>query len=268
MYKTDENPRLFRWKIFDQYSHLVNIAVTGRFGGVSKSPYGDFNLALHTEDRISSVLENRSVLCSSQNIDFNSYTCAEQTHSANIHVVNPSQAGKGKETYDNSIAETDALIVMEKNIMINIHLADCVPIALFDFNKKIGALIHAGWKGTARQITRKTIEYMISKLNCSAESILLGIGPSIGACCYEIGQDTAEKLSAQYNYSGKVILKKKGIITADLKQANLEQAISAGLKEGNIEKTNICTKCSIDDFFSYRGESGTTGRFSTFLTLL
>ena len=232
MYRTDENPPLYRWRIFDDFSSMINTGVTCRMGGHRGIPYGDFNQALHTGDDEESVIENRKILCQSQNLSFHNYTCARQTHGANIHVVTAETTGKGRENYSTSISDTDALIVLKKNIMINIHLADCVPITVFDYRKKAGALIHSGWRGTVQLITKKTIKFMINDLDCSASNMIAGIGPSIGPCCFETGEDTALKISSSFNYSHEVIRKNHNHIHADLKQANLEQILSMGIKEG------------------------------------
>jgi purine-nucleoside/S-methyl-5'-thioadenosine phosphorylase / adenosine deaminase len=267
MYKSEKNPPLYRWKIFDDYAHIVSAGVTSRSGGISTDPYSSFNQALHCGDESKAVIENRKILCRSQKISFEAYTCAEQTHSANICIVDEGVRGSGRVNYSNSIKNTDALIIRNSKILINIHLADCVPIAVFDIEKKIGALIHAGWRGTAHLITHKTIEYMNKELKCHPENMIAGIGPSIGSCCFEISKGTADALSHSFNYSPQIIDRDSGNYRADLKQANREQLINAGLSQINIESADICTCCSKDDFYSYRGEKGTTGRFSTFMML-
>jgi YfiH family protein len=201
-------------------------------------------------------------------IPFTYYTCAEQKHGTQVVVVNKDLRGKGREEYASSIKDADALIVREKNILIAIHLADCVPLVVYDREKHIGALIHSGWKGTAQQITIKTINYMIENMGCSGENMIAGIGPSISDCCFQIGSDTADKLQSGFTYSPGVITRRKDSLYADLKQANREQLLWSGLKTENIEIAPICTSCENDKFHSYRAESGKTGRFSTYLMLL
>ncbi len=267
MYRTDEKLPLYRWNIFENFSAAINTGITTRTGGISKSPCNSLNLALHTGDSDVDVISNRKKLCVSINCDFQSYTCAEQTHGANIKLVTSHIAGSGKEEYSSSIADVDALVVKEKNIMVNIHVADCVPIVIYDHLKNVGALVHGGWKGTAKLLTKKTIRFMIEELDCSTDNMILGIGPSIGLCCYEIGRGTADKISGSFNYSDKVIMCNNGTIKADLKQENFEQALHSGISFNNIETTTICTACNNKTFFSYRGDSGNTGRFSAFLSL-
>lgn len=262
MYRTNENPPIYRWKIFDGFKNKINAGVTGR------EPMEDFNQALHTGDNDISVINNRKKLCASQGIPFELYTCAQQTHGVNIKVVGRESAGLGRDSYKNSIHDADALIVTEGDIMINIHIADCVPITLYDHKANIGALVHSGWKGTAKEICIKTIDYMIKELSCSQDTIIAGIGPSIDPCCFQIGADTAKELESRFPYSSNVIKRQNGHIYGDLKQANREQLLRCGIKDEYIELSTICTSCSNKSFYSYRADSGKTGRFGAFLTLL
>jgi len=265
MYRTEENPPIYKWKLFDKYSHIVNTGMTCRTGGISNGEFSSFNQALHCNDQIESVLANRTILCNSQNISFEKYTCAEQTHSAGISFIDKESCGSGRDRYSDSIKNTDALIISDKNIMINIHIADCVPLVLFDTDKRVGALIHAGWKGTAQLITLKTVKYMISRLQCNPNQIIAGIGPSIDSCCFKIGEDTAKTLKKSFNYSPAIIRNDNETIRADLKKANCEQLISSGLNRANIEISGICTCCSHDIFYSYRAEKGLTGRAAVYM---
>ena len=267
MYRSKENPPLYRWKIFDKYSDQVNIAVTSRISKNDNNADNNFNQALHTGDKPERVIENRKIICFSQNIPYKEYTSAEQTHSAIIHEISQEDIGKGNMSYASSIQCSDALIASIPHAMINIHLADCVPIVIYDPIENIGALVHGGWKGTAQLISKKTIEYMAENFDCKAENMIAGIGPSIGSCCFNIGKDTAEKLSASFNYSSEVILYENDQYRADLKQANFEQLMSMDIKADNIEVSTICTSCSNNEFFSYRADGRDTGRFSTFLLL-
>ncbi len=267
MYRTDDYPPLYRWNIFDKYSDLVNAGISSRSGGSSTEVYKSFNQALHCGDNAEDVIKNRKSLCQSQNIPFDNYTCAEQVHGAKILKVDEQFPGSGKDSYDQSISKTDALIIDRKDIFINIHVADCVPIAIFDYSKKVGALIHAGWRGTAHLITDKTIRYMTETLNCNPENMIAGLGPSIGSCCFEISWQIAEVLKNSFHYSDRVILKNKEQYRADLKQANREQLVHQGLKEENIEISSICTCCCSKEFYSYRAEKGKTGRFAAFMNI-
>lgn len=247
-----------KWKIFEPFSENLTVGYTSREEG---------SQALHSGDKRDDVLKHREHLCAYVKTSFDSYSCAQQIHSANIHLVTPAEKGSGHNEYKDSLPETDALIVRDKGILINIHVADCVPIALYDRKRNIGALIHAGWKGTAGLISLKSALKMVEELNCSPEDMIVGIGPSISSCCYEIGEDTAEILSNSFSYSEEVISKQLNTFRADLKKANEEQLLSLGIPSHQIETSQICTSCSRSDFFSYRADQGRTGRFAAFMLL-
>lgn len=256
-----------KWKIFDRFSEKIAVGFTDRNSGVSHPPYQTFNQALHCGDRDNHVIENRKRLCRELGVPFEYYTCAKQIHSANIRNVTSADKGAGRNNYTDSITDSDALIMRDSGILINIHLADCVPIALYDCRNNIGALIHAGWKGTAALIAAKTAETMIRDNMSKPEDILAGIGPSIGQCCFEIGKDTADTLNKSFSYGEGVISSEKGKWFADLKKANKEQLVSLGVKSENIETSEICTSCSNAEYFSYRADGGQTGRFAAFMLI-
>lgn len=267
MYKSSEYPFLYHFSLFDSFSARLSAGVTGRQGGISDAPYDSFNTALHCGDETEAVIGNRKRLCEALHIDFSAYTCSEQIHGSESAAVAESQKGAGCRDYGSTIKGTDALMTDRKGILLNIHLADCVPLIFYDWKKHTGALVHAGWKGTAAGIAEKTVRAMNEAFGSSPESILAAIGPSIGPCCFEIGSDTADKIESGFNYSTDVISREENGIHADLWKANEEQLLEAGLKQHNIESAGICTSCHNDEFYSYRAEGGQTGRFSAYLLL-
>lgn len=258
MYRNEKNPSFYHWNIFDQFSPSITAGVTTRDGG---------NQALHCGDIPSNVIQNRKNVAESLNISFETYTCAQQTHGSNIELITPKTAGSGRNDYGHSIAETDALITEEKGIFLNIHLADCVPIVIFDSVKKLGALVHAGWKGTVQEIVSKTIRRFIETHGSDVQDIYAGIGPSIGPCCFEIGEDVAFKIKSIQGHSSETVRYENNAYYGDLKKANRDQLLASGLLESHIEISSICTSCRNDLFFSHRKEQGQTGRFAAFLLL-
>ena len=182
-----------------------------------------------------------------------------QTHSDNVKIV--SNLTDEHTKFEN----TDALITTHTPIYLN--FADCTPIIIYDEIKHVGAIVHAGWRGTATSIAPKTIQKMVSEFDCSPNDISAVIGPAIGICCYEVGDDVFNKLASTINTkldsSSKIFTEKHGKKYVDLKALNACQ-----LKEFGIEKIDICpycTSCDNDLFFSYRKENGTTNRHSAVL---
>jgi polyphenol oxidase len=220
-------------------------------------PY-HFSLALHTHEAPKSILENRNML--KEQFPNMTFIVANQTHSANITVIT-NATEQGWQSLEDAIADCDALITNQTNIMLTILTADCVPILLFDPKQKVISAIHAGWKGTQQAIALKTVEKMKEAFGCNPKDILAGIAPSIGKCCYEVDWNVAKHFkdieNAYENKGEKQML--------DLPHINRLQLLEAGLKSENIELSNICTACEVDNYFSYRKEGGCSGRFMSMI---
>jgi YfiH family protein len=225
-------------------------------------PY-QFSLALHTAEKASHIIENRKKIEKyfkrSKNLHF---IVANQIHSANIKVITKENT-KGWNSIDDAIEECDALITNQYNIILTILTADCVPILLFDPIQQIVAAIHAGWKGTELEITLKTIEKMSMVFGSKPEDIIAGIAPSIGRCCYEVGDDVAK----YFKHITNAFTQKENKTMLDLPYINKVQLLKAGVKEKHIEMSNICTACEVARFFSYRREQGCSGRFMSMIGL-
>lgn len=226
----------------------------------STQPY-HFSLALHTNEEPKSIITNRNTL--NQLFPNMHFVTANQTHSANISIISQHHE-QGWNNIEDAIKNCDALITNQKNIMLTILTADCVPILLFDPKQQVISAIHAGWKGTEQTIAFKTVKKMQEMFNSNPKDILAGIAPSIGKCCYEVDWNVAqhfEHIEDAYKNRGKKQM-------LDLPHINKLQLLKAGLKSENIEMSNICTACEVDDYFSYRKEGGCSGRFMSMIGLI
>lgn len=180
-----------------------------------------------------------------------------QTHSSNIETANVTQQ---------NYPDCDALIVKDKNIGIFLNFADCTPVILYDEKQNIGAIAHAGWRGTVQKIAPKTVEKMMMDFDSRTENIVALIGPAIGFCCYNVGEEVFEKLSATVKNFDKLSEIRQGNIYVDLKNINKQQ-----LSEIGVKKIDVCPYCTVhnnDMFFSYRNENATTKRHSAILKLV
>ena len=192
------------------------------------------------------VEENKKLI--SEYLSVKELIYPSQTHSANVNF-----AKTGVKIYP----ETDALVLDNFEQAIFLNFADCTPIILYDKKRNIGAISHAGWRGTAQRIVPKTVEVMGS----NPEDITAIIGPAIGMCCYEVGEEVFNQLkSTVKNFEGLYDINK-----VDLKGINSRQLEGIGVKD--IDICPYCTSCHNDLFFSYRKENGTTNRHSAVLRL-
>ncbi len=178
-------------------------------------------------------------------------TTAKQTHSDNIAIIKENEF-----FYD----DTDALISNTEDSLLVMNFADCVPIILYSKKDNVGAIAHAGWRGTTKKIVEKTVQNM----NVNPENITALIGPSIGKCCFETDEDVFNQLIEDKSEI-ELYEKKNTKYFIDLKQLNYNQLKKMGVEE--IDLCNYCTCCMSDIFFSYRKELGITARHSAIVKI-
>lgn len=154
----------------------------------------------------------------------------------------------------------DALVTDQPGIMVAVRTADCVPILVYDPKRRVVAAIHAGWRGTVAGIVPKTIALMESRFGSSPEHLRISVGPSAGACCYEVDKPVLDRLRQKCPNWGKVVRDRRGSKAhLDLKMLIREQALAAGASPESITAVNLCTICHEDLFFSYRREGKVIG---------
>jgi YfiH family protein len=237
--------------------------ITTRHGGVSSGSHESLNLSNKVSDAPGYVEENRKRIAAKLNIALDRMIFPGQCHSDKVNII-------GTTWNQKELTGTDALITNEKDICLCILTADCVPILLFDREKKIVAAVHAGWRGTARRIVSRTIEKMIKEFLVRPEDLMAGIGPAISQSRYETGDEVASQFHFLFHDHPEVLWKNpnNGKIHIDLQQANRVLLLRAGLTEEHIEIKQICTFDHPDLFFSARRDGPNCGRFGTGIMLL
>ena len=192
---------------------------------------------------------------------------AAQVHGDHVQVATLDQAGSGATTAIGAIPFTDALITRDK-IALMAFFADCVPILIYDPDHRAVGIVHSGWQGTVLEVGRKTIESMVKEFGSDPANCLIGIGPSIGPCCYEVDDRVISKVKAAFPYWQDLVEDKgEGHWNLDLWAANRQSLIEAGVPAENIEVSGMCTRCNQDMLFSFRGENGRTGRMGAIIRL-
>lgn len=164
----------------------------------------------------------------------------KQIHSARVlRAIHPGLAGEG-----------DALVTDRPALLVGVRTADCFPILLADTSRPLVAAVHAGWRGVAGGIATKTIQAMGS----NPADIAAAIGPGIGACCYEVGPEVAEKLGLP-----------AATVHADLARTSQRQLLDAGVPAANVAIDGRCTRCLPDLFHSYRRDGVRAGRMFSYI---
>jgi YfiH family protein len=165
----------------------------------------------------------------------------------------------------NEPMEGDAAITRLGGAVLSVQTADCVPILLADRKGHAVAAVHAGWRGTAALIAAKTVARFVVDYGIPADDLIAVIGPHNAVCCYEVGEEVVEAMN-----DPATILRKPEWTRPHLNQAlaNQRQLIAAGIPEGQIVSSNLCTQCRGDLFYSYRREGKLAGRMLSVIGIL
>lgn len=240
------------------FNHLskypeISHCYTTKKGGVSNGVFASLNMGFNRGDSYDNVLENYKIVCQAMDIDINKLVLSNQVHKDTIKYVNNDDIGKGI-FRESDILEVDALMTDVKGIGLVTFYADCVPLLFYDPVHQAIAISHAGWKGTVLHIGVKTLKAMADKFDTKAEDVIVGIGPSIGGCCYEVSDDVKKEFDLSFNDDiiAKVARPVGEKYYLDLWEANKQSLIQGGVDPLHIETSELCTKCHSERFFSHR----------------
>src|SRR5574344_133243 len=206
-----------------------------------------------------SAQENLAQIADYLGVQQDNIIIPQQTHSCNISIAQKGQI----------YLNTDALVTDRADIALLLNFADCTPVIIYDEIKNIGAVAHAGWRGTAQSIVAKTVRFMNEQYKTEPSDISAIIGPAISMKNYQVDENVYKQIKATLNndyddyYTYDSTCNKYNI---DLKTVNEHQLEELGVKR--IDKCKYCTYDSNDIFFSYRKESGITARHSAILKLI
>ncbi len=219
------------------------VAFSTRIGGVSERPFNSLNIGRSTDDETAHVIENRRRLCAAVGADPEIATMAWQQHGN--RVVPAAATGILGET--NRFERCDGLWTDRPGLAMGLITADCLPIAICRADGTPAlCILHAGWKGLLAGI----VEAGVGALG--GGKLAAAVGPGIGPCCYEVGEEVSRPFRAAF---GDDVVDGSNL---DL-WAAAERALSdAGCDE--IERTDLCTSCNPELFFSHRRDRGRTGR--------
>ena len=153
------------------------------------------------------------------------------------------------------LGEGDALVTNTPGVIAAVKTADCIPILIVDARARAVAAVHAGWRGTAKNIVAQAIAEMEKIFYSRAEDLHAAIGPGIGKCCYEVGPEVAAQFR-EYDSSPQDFERATNL---DLAESNRRQIEVCGVTPDRIYLAGLCTKCN-GDFYSYRRDKEQAGR--------
>lgn len=224
----------------------------------------DGNMALHTCLNPDMVINNRKKLAATLNCGLDQFVCANQTHSANIHKVTLDDRGKGANSKETAIPNTDALYTDEPNVLLNSFTADCVPVTFYDEVKGIIGVIHSGWQGTSKEISLKTFEHLKQVEHCHPNDLHIYIGTALSQEKFEVDEDVYVKFKA-LGYADDFIYYNAQThkYHIDNQQTVKKQCELAGISSDQIILDPTCTYLNPEGF-SYRQDKQ-AGRHLTFI---
>lgn len=267
----------FQLSIFKHLDNLVTHGIFTRRGGVSQPPFDTLNAGPTVADDPSALAEN--------------YRRIQQVLSGHPRLVSaiPGQQSEIIEITREILADdekgatafimprhVDGLLTQVRGIGLFWAVADCGTMMMVDPVHKAIAMVHGGWRGTSLTIAIKAIHMMENLYGTRSSDLYIGIGPTIGPCCYEVDEKVRQAFQedALANehacFTTTTATDSKGEIYSslrlDIAASNRAQLLAQGVPEEHIELSGICTGCHRDLFFSNRLE-GSTGRFAVVLAL-
>jgi hypothetical protein len=224
---------MIRWDVGGRYE----VVFSTRVGGVSEGVFTSLNLGMLTGDDPARVEENRTRLCAGVEMDPVRLALNRQVHGAGVRRARAGERGE----------PGDALWTDEPSVPMLKVTADCLPVAIARTtgDDPALALVHAGWRGLLAGVVANAV----AAVGGRAAAI---VGPGIGPCCYEVGEDVAEPFRARF---GPQVLRGRHL---DLPAAAERALRAAGV--GSVERIDLCTACHADLFFSHRRDGERTGR--------
>lgn len=236
-----------------EYLRALSIPVphcfTTRYGGVSERHLSSMNIGMTRGDKIENVLKNYEILGQAIGFDPKKCVLTKQTHTDIVRPVTEADAGTG--LYKPEFSPCDGLVTNTPGLALVVFTADCTPVLLYDEVTGAVGAVHAGWKGTAQDITGKAVEAMAEYYGTDPRHIRAAIGPNIGQCCFKTDQDVPNALLETYGEDILPYISKKG----NKFYVNLKAVNAYALTRRGVETVDIstdCTLCQTDRFWSAR----------------
>lgn len=213
------------------------------------------NLALHVDDEPELVVENRKELGLMLGFSVENWVTGNQVHQTRIAWVQAEHRGQGALEMSDALPDTDGMITDVPGILLATFYADCIPLLFVVPERKIVATAHAGWRGTCAEIAVQVIEKLGADFQVEPRQIQAAIGPGIGSCCYQVGENVASQ------FPEDVRIEREDGVYIDLAAANELQLQECGIDKNKIYTAEVCTNCN-QQFYSYRREGIKAGRMA------
>ncbi len=206
------------------------------------------------------ALGNRERFLSSLGINYRDLICAKQVHGKSVALAGKGDRGKGALDYGSSVADTDGFMTDEKDVPVAILTADCLSVFIYDPKRPAVCVLHAGWRGTEKNICAEGIRLMSERFGSRPEELFAGFGPSIRSCCCQM--ESGFKSNFPFG-----MVNREGKLYMDMALINTRQLTGCGVRQERIFDPGFCTLSDNKDFFSFRKEAELAGRMVSVIML-
>ena len=242
---------MLEYGILKPYSNIFGFSTT-RHGGCGEGTYATFNCTHYCGDSPEHVKTNLESLAALVPERPRVIVVPRQTHTTNVRVITDVPTSE-------ELQDVDAVVTHLKDFCLCVSTADCVPVLLYDKEKQVIAVIHAGWRGTVGRIVEKTIEVMRIQYGTEGKDLVACIGPSISLESFEVGDEVYAAFE-EVGFDMTRIARRYEKWHLDLWEANRVQLLANGVLPEHIEVAGICTFQCYEDFFSARRLGIKSGR--------
>ena len=246
-----------KWEIFDILNR-ENSIIAGATQKEIKAP-SLFSLSPYSGDPIEDINKNRLTFAANFPKDY-AFISLHQFHSDKVIDISDFEPFSG---WYNKTIKGDGLVTTQKGVVLATFGADCLTLLMYDKSASVIGAAHSGWRGSAQDMAKKLFLTM-QKRGAKAKNTLCVITPGIRECCYEVGQEVVDNFK---EYPSTFYKKSNGKYMFDNAKLNYLKLLELGFEEENIEISPICTGCQTNNYFSYRKESGCSGRFMNFIAM-
>ena len=227
-------------------------------------PYSQVNLCDYVGDDALRVLDARITLSMQLGVELDDLIMPRQTHSCRVAVIDERFRTMDIEGQETALEGVDALVTNLRGVVIGVNTADCVPLILVDEAAGLIAAAHAGWRGTAGRIAGAVVDEMC-RMGARADHIQVAMGPSICQDCFEVGDEVVEAFNKAGFDIDAIVMRNAttGKAHIDLRMANREVLVQAGVPAGHIALSQHCSRCEHERYFSARRLGIGSGRTLT-----
>jgi len=263
------NIEYFEAAAWRAYPFLIHAFCTRR-GGVSEGAFASLNMSLKEGDNDENIRKNWDIIAAAFGISRGKFFQVHQVHGDRILTIDDDES----QAFDPQPLNYDAIITNRPGLALCVKTADCVPVLMVDTEKIIVAAVHAGWRGSALNISGKVLRSLSERYGTRPRDVQAAIGPAIGACCYEVdatvyqameSHPARDKIFAPRSRTGTGMAMEKWKLNLAL--ANRHQLQDMGVPGENIHDADLCTSCASEWFYSHRKERGMTGRLLNFIMI-